>query len=164
MQIEHDIFSGLGNVEPMYRNSSKTEDADRIDGDEISIETSRYRNMKKALDGISIIPVYGDMKNLEKKKFNNLFHHVFLSQHTAHWIGLQEFRSILRSESDDGREQSSSVDVETGKFIFQLGKKDQGELLEKIKRIGEGNGLCLNLCRGKEEIELNTVSFSNACN
>jgi hypothetical protein len=169
MQIEHDIFSGLGHSDLI--DSSKSNNATEVQGasnatDSKSLSKGRYECIKQALDGISIIPIQGDLKTMKKKKYQNRFDHVFLSQHCAHWIGLEEFKSILRSKQeedqngeDDPRKCVSSVDVETGKFIFQLNEKDQMALLDKIKALAEKNNfvpLYDEMC----ELELNTLSFT----
>ena len=178
MQIEHDIFSGLGKVEPIdmkpmeIKDEENNEINENVAGEKnpppeqvqeenkpsISCASSRNEIINQALNGISIIPLCGDLKTLGKKKYKNRFDHIFLSQHSAHWMGIEEFKSILRSEEEGCESASSSVDVETGKFIFQLGKKDQMALLDKIKNLAEGNCFIQNY-EGMEELDLNTLSF-----
>jgi hypothetical protein len=95
-----------------------------------------------ALHGISIIPLLGNLDDFlsKKKKYQGRFDYVFLSQGVAQWIGSNNFKSILRCPTDDGREKVL-VEVESGKYIFQLKEKDQKALHERIKSLAEGQGL-----------------------
>jgi hypothetical protein len=121
---------------------------------------------KKGLKGITVIPLLGDLDNLlsKKKKFLQRFDYVFLSQRVAHWFGSDKFKPILRSsrqsrhpENDyDIPPNSSSdccpcpchrnvknnvqVEVESGKFIFQLQEKDQIALYDRIKNMAKIQG------------------------
>jgi len=174
MQIEHDIFSGLGETTLSNKdNESLGSEGDALtnnvepDLNATAEEDKRNDNIMSALNGISIIPLLGDFKSLTRTKYKNFFDHVYLSQHSAHWMGFDEFKSILRS-SEDGHASSASsstgtVEVETGKFIFQLKEKDQIALLDKITSLAQGNGF-VRVDEGgstntEDMLHLNTISF-----
>ena len=134
MQIEHNIFSGLGTDIP--KKGDGNEEGSSVSNED-STSQRRNENIMNALEGISIIPILGDSRTLAKKKFKDRFDHVFLSQHGAHWMGLDCFKSILRT----GDHHCGSVEVETGKFVFPLDDTNEAELLSKVINLAEKSGL-----------------------
>ena len=110
-------------------------------------------NVIAALNGINIIPVLGNLQTLSKQKYQDRFDYVFLSQHTAHWLGNEEFKSALGDQA--------IIEVETGKFVYQLKAKDELKLVEKIMSIAEENGFVKDEVDGEEENDLihNTIRF-----
>ena len=136
-----DIFSGLGE-ETTYvgTNSVMKDEKDGLYNDNYSTTKStdlrsnsveKLRDVKtdKVLDGVKIMPLSGDIKNLlTKKKYKNKFDHVFLSQQTAHYLEQDGFKSVLRS--------GATVSVETGKFVFPLSTNcQQKEMVAKIMQM-----------------------------
>lgn len=162
MNFEHDIFSGLGNKKGKLQTTAGLDDAEAgsepnsgkrggaLQGDETN------PNVIAALDGITIIPVLGDVHTLSKKKYRGRFDFAFLSQHAAHWLRNQEFKSALSNQA--------VVEVETGKFVYQLKEKDQLQLLEKINSLAMANGFqkaesdaCA--CEKVNELDCKTLRF-----
>mmetsp|Transcript_2357 Transcript_2357/g.4392 ORF Transcript_2357/g.4392 Transcript_2357/m.4392 type:complete len:638 (+) Transcript_2357:666-2579(+) len=138
---------------------------------------------KLGLHGITIIPLLGDLDNVlsKKKKYQGRFDYVFLSQRVAHWLGSDKFKSILRlhciipddnnNNNNNNQEQDTTnapttttsssfldgnarVEVESGKFIFQLQEKDQIALYKRIKTMAEMQGF--------DEIPLSSRKSSNS--
>ncbi len=151
MAIKHNIFSGFG-------KGSTESIMEEIDGksDVIFDISKRNEHISKSLDGVTVTLIAHDdfdaLRN--KKRYQNMFDYVYLSQHAAHWIGESQFKSILRNNNEKNHDPNSilgpeynnpsrvsSIEVETGKYIFQLNETKQKELLNKIISIAEENGL-----------------------
>ena len=192
MQTQHDIFSGLdletkvissretlsnsdANKTTCTTNACNQKEIEPTHSDHSANERNNLNeNIKNAMDGITIIPLIGDIKTLSwNKKYKRRFDHVFLSQHSAHWIGCDELKCIMRSNDNDKQiyipshanvqnEHGSSVDVEveTGKFIFQLTEKDQLALLKKVRDLAKGNYFVEETVEGDKDLGLNAMQFN----
>jgi len=110
-------------------------------------------NVITSLNGINIIPVLGNLQTLAKQKYQDRFDYVFLSQHSAHWLGNQEFKAALGDQA--------IIEVETGKFVYQLKEKDQLQLVQKITSIAEESGFEKDAVDDGEKNDLmhNTIRF-----
>ena len=196
---EHDIFSGLGDrSSPDDQSSTKTNDEaststkekeNHTKGCASSYETTsagsideenqiKMKNVNNAVDGIKIIPMIEDELNstscriLKKKKYQNFFHHIHLSQQSAHLLGCEFFPSLLNTKNDNvdvGNNDStdnnynSTVSVETGKFVFPLDKESlRIDMVNKILSLAQEQNL--HLLSGETEdirelVELDTLCF-----
>ena len=167
MVIEHDIFSGLGNDRKSKANVGSDDDKNNKASPELNSGNRAFQEgdetnpnvMMAALDGFTVIPVLGNVQTLSRKKYHGRFDFVFLSQHAAHWMRNPEFKSALGNQA--------VVEVETGKFVYQLKKKDQLQLLEKINSIASASGFRkeeMNACESEEltELDCNSLRFHNA--
>lgn len=100
--------------------------------------------IEKSIDGINIILLKGDLKTIaSKRKYKNKFHQVHLSQHAAHNLGESYLRDVVETDFEDelrGDGISSTITIETGKFIFPLQKKEHVKLSSKIVEMGETSG------------------------
>jgi hypothetical protein len=179
MKTQHDIFSGLVSIDNSHGKETKVLPPSHPQYPN-SEESTESRQRKTALhdDGITIIPLLGDLDNLlsKKKKYQGRFDYVFLSQRVAQWFGSDKFKSILRIQSPPPPENevqdphdrrpspspssdchpypcpcpchynvqhrniNAQVEVESGKFIFQIKEKDQIALYERIKNMAEIQG------------------------
>lgn len=157
MEIEHNIFSGLGNMENARTAGVDAEASSKsCSGEKVLVqegpEDEMDPNVIASLNGINIIPVLGNLQTLSKQKYQDRLDYVFLSQHTAHWLGNQEFKSALGDQA--------IIEVETGKFVYQLKEMDQEKLVEKIMSIAEENGFVKDEVDGKEnDLMHNTIRF-----
>lgn len=183
MKTQHDIFSGLVSIDNSHGKETKVLPPSHPQYPN-SKQSTESRQRKAALhdDGITIIPLLGDLDNLlsKKKKYQGHFDYVFLSQRVAQWFGSDKFKSILRIQSPPSPENevqdphdrrpspspssdchpcsctctcpcpchynvqhrniNAQVEVESGKFIFQIKEKDQIALYERIKNMAEIQG------------------------
>ena len=156
MEIEHNIFSGLGNMENARTAGVDAEVSSKSCSGKQALqegpEDEMDPNVIASLNGINIIPVLGNLQTLSKQKYQDRFDYVFLSQHTAHWLGNQEFKAALGDQA--------IIEVETGKFVYQLKEKDQLQLVEKIMSIAEENGFGKDEVDGEEnDLMRNTIRF-----
>jgi predicted house-cleaning noncanonical NTP pyrophosphatase (MazG superfamily) len=166
MVIEHDIFSGLGDDRKSKPIVGSDDDKNNKASPELNSGNRAFQegdetnpNVMAALDGLTVIPVLGNAQTLSRKKYQGRFDFVFLSQHAAHWMRNPEFKSALGNQA--------VVEVETGKFVYQLKKKDQLQLLEKINSIASASGFRkeeMNACESEEltELDCNSLRFHNA--
>ena len=137
----NDIFSGLGEEAKYGGSNLVTGDRkDRLDNDSntttkpketrsSSVEKLKIIKICKALDGVKIMPICGDIKDLlTKKKYKHMFDHIFLSQQIAQCLEQDSFRSILKPDC--------SISIETGKYVFPLGTNNkQNEMTTKIEKL-----------------------------
>lgn len=121
MKKTGDIFSGLG--EESTGNIDEKDDLDDDSGNCLNSSDVRSNNVEEALDGVKLMPLCGDLKSLLiKKKYKNMFDHVYLSQQTAHNLEQSTFKSILKS--------GGTVSVESGKYVFPLGTDSQQKIMD----------------------------------
>ncbi len=161
MKKERDIFSGLGqdsncmsnkdedNHELSSHKSSNHDEQHTLDsqdnqGEEHqSVEMLKGRNliMERSIDGISIILIKGDLNNImSKRKYTDFFHQIHLSHQSAHFLGSEEFKKIMKHLGSTCKVRPI-ISAETGKFIFPLQKKDRDVMHSKILEMGTANGL-----------------------
>ncbi|KAG7385943.1 Dynein assembly factor 3, axonemal [Phytophthora pseudosyringae] len=147
MEKEHDIFSGIGDVEKTGADSGNQPADDKptprfeeIDEKEprqqqvVSDEAQRHADtIKESLQGVKLIPLTGSVEDLfSKKRYTDLFDYAFVSSQQCHIlqpsIDVEQqapaaFTNILK----DG----ATVDIESSVFMLPL--KEQQRVLYVAK-------------------------------
>lgn len=136
MKKERDIFSGLGETSELKVLDNAFKGVDLRGKEEC---TPKDENNAKVTDGIKIIPIKGSLKSIaNKKKYNNLFDHVHLSQQSSHQLGEGYLKTVLKNDSEHCSHQSRAS-VETPKYLFALKEKIREDMKAKVVDMGRKN-------------------------
>ncbi|KAL4108763.1 hypothetical protein PRIC1_000472 [Phytophthora ramorum] len=159
MEKEHDIFSGIGDVEgvstevgnqpteskpkPRFEELDEGTNQPQAPNEEVlkrqeaaEDEAQRRANtIKESLQGVKVIPLTGTVEDLlSKKRYSNLFDHVFISSQQCHTLQPPEdveqqstatFTNILK----DG----ATVDVESSVFMLPLKVEQRALYVTKLQ-------------------------------
>ena len=132
MKQKGEIYSGLGGDEPTANPAIEVL-TDEVSKDDNSNEDS-FKIINQKLQDIKVYPMGTNMKTiLRKKKFNDFFDVVFVSQQSTHLLKGEGFSNILTTNAE--------VIMETGKYIFALTSTQQDNLLKNMKALAAEIGL-----------------------
>ncbi|OQS05915.1 hypothetical protein THRCLA_02007 [Thraustotheca clavata] len=131
MTKAHDVYSGIGEKQQQDSNCTSDDDLDELDA------RTRARNILETFKNVKITLLQGDIEMLlEKSRYQNLFHHVFLSVHASSHLVKSNSTSWTRI-----LQPKAKVSIESSVFLLPLNEDQRIKYMEKIVEFAQQSGL-----------------------